>query len=85
MVVLTAALTFSLAAPGQTATAGKAKNEATFDPHNLSGVWYRVSPFQTFSNVDNRQPGLGGGGRASRLTFQEAPFNGSGQGGIRQE
>ena len=79
VIALPAVVTFCSVVWAQTATAAKGKNEATFDPHNLSGVWYRVSPFQTFSNVDPRQPGLGGGGRASRLTFQEAPFTAAGK------
>lgn len=77
VVAISAAAIFSFAAPGQT-SAAKSKDTAAFDPHDISGVWYRVSPFQTFSNVDNRQPGLGGG-RASRLTFQEAPFTPAGK------
>ena len=68
------------AAFGQTAPAAKAppvKAAAAFNPRNLSGVWYRVSPIQTFSNVDNRQPGMGGGGRG--LVFQEAPLTAAGK------
>jgi hypothetical protein len=62
---------------GQSSSAAKAQNGAAFDPHDISGVWYRVSPFQTFSNVDNRQPGMGGGGRG--LVFQEAPLTAAGK------
>lgn len=57
LIMLSEALSISSFAPAQTAPAAKAKGTAAFDPHDLSGVWYRVSPFQTFSNVDNRQPG----------------------------
>jgi len=78
IVVLAAWLSFPAIAPGQATSAAKGKDGAAFDPHNLSGVWYRTSPFQTFSNVDNRQPGLGGN-RPSRLTFQEAPLTAAGK------
>jgi hypothetical protein len=69
---LSAVLMFSSAALGQS-------RPAAFDPDNLSGVWFRVSPFQTFSSVNNIQPGLGRGGRGRTLVFQEAPFTPAGR------
>jgi hypothetical protein len=77
---LSLALTFysaALAQNTQAPPAAKAVGNAAIDPHDLSGVWLRVSPFQTFSNVDNRQPGLGGGNRG--LVFQEAPLTPAGK------
>jgi hypothetical protein len=35
----------------QSKAAPAAKSTAVFDPHDLSGKWNRVSPFQTYSNV----------------------------------
>lgn len=35
----------------QSKKAPAAKSTAPFDPHDLSGKWNRVSPFQTYSNV----------------------------------
>lgn len=58
--------------------AAKAGDKAAVDPHDLSGVWLRVSPFQTFGNVNNRQPGLGNAGRTA-LVFQEAPLTPAGK------
>lgn len=60
------------------AAAKAAADTSTIDPHDLSGVWLRVSPFQTFGNVDNRQPGLNNENRR-KLVFQEAPFTPAGR------
>jgi hypothetical protein len=38
----------------------EAKPGATFDPHDLSGKWNRISPFETFSNVPGGAPGTQG-------------------------
>lgn len=38
----------------------EAKPGAPFDPHNLSGKWNRVSPFESFSNVPGGAPGAQG-------------------------
>jgi len=49
-----APLLFSGMASAQNAQSKKApaaKSTAPFDPHDLSGKWNRVSPFQTYSNV----------------------------------
>jgi hypothetical protein len=52
-VVLAAALfsNAALAQNSQSKGAPAAKSTAAFDPHDLSGKWNRVSPFQTYSNV----------------------------------
>ena len=71
---LTLALVFYSGARAQSTQPSSAA--APIDPHDLSGVWLRVSPFQTFSNVDNRQPGLGG---RRGLVYQEAPLNSAGK------
>ena len=75
-VALTLALVFYSGAQAQNtpaSAAAKTAGSASIDPHDLSGVWLRVSPFQTFSNVDNRQPGLGNG-NCRNLVYQEAPL-----------
>jgi len=72
-VVLTLALVFYSGARAQSTQPSSAA--APIDPHDLAGVWLRVSPFQTFSNVDNRQPGLGG---RRGLVYQEAPLTPAG-------
>src|SRR4051794_14055019 len=52
-VILAAALSSSAALAQNTQSKGApaAKSTAAFDPHDLSGKWNRVSPFQTYSNV----------------------------------
>lgn len=81
--VLSAALLFSSVTRAQSAQPAKAKDGAAFDPHDLSGVWYRTSPIQTFSNVNNVQPGLAGGegrgGPGRGMVFEEAPFTPAGK------
>src|SRR5579883_3450345 len=65
-------------ASAQTAGSGA----APFDPHDISGVWYRVSPIQTFGNVPNIQPGLPQsieGGRGRGGNWVEAPFTPAGK------
>jgi len=79
-ITFAAALTFSSIAAAQTApAAAKAKENAPVDPHDLSGVWHRITAFQTFSNVNNRQPGLGVGKKGPAPVFQEAPFTPAGK------
>ena len=57
----------------------EAKPGTSFDPHDLSGKWNRVSPFESFSNVPGGAPGLqglpGNGGKA----VEEAPFTPEGK------
>jgi len=80
LVALAGAVVFSSVMLAQTAepsAAAKSGSSAPFDPHDISGVWYRTSPIQTFSAVPNVQPGLprtieGGRGRGANLV--EAPF-----------
>jgi hypothetical protein len=62
----------------QSPTNAKAADSSGIDPHNLAGVWLRASPFQTFSNVDNRQPGLPGRRGPARV-YQEAPLTPAGR------
>ncbi len=68
--------------------AGKAKTSAApFDPHDLNGVWYRVSPIQTFSNVYNVQPNLPpnlAGARGRGTVFEEAPFTPAGKAALEK-
>jgi hypothetical protein len=76
---------------GQTArqpAAAKAKEMAAFDPHDISGVWYRVSPIQTFSNVNNVQPDLPpnlAGARGRGTVFEEAPFTPAGKAALEKK
>ena len=65
----------------ESSAAAKSGSSAPFDPHDISGVWYRVAGF-SFSNVPNVQPGLprtieGGRGRGTNLV--EAPFTPAGK------
>lgn len=72
--VLCSCSVFAQAAPQ---TAAKAKAATPFDPRDISGVWYRNSPIQTFSNVYNIQPDLPpnlAGARGRGTVFEEAPF-----------
>jgi hypothetical protein len=85
IVAFSAALLFPWAVAAQTEqspSAAKAGTEAPFDPHDISGVWYRVSPIQTFGNVPNIQPGLPRsieGGRGRGTNWVEAPFTPAGK------
>ena len=80
----------SSAALSQTAprpAASKTEGTAAFDPHDISGVWYRVSPIQTFSNVYNVQPDLPpnlAGARGRGTVFQEAPFTAAGKAALEK-
>lgn len=52
LAALVAMFAFSTAVPAQSGSkAPSQKAAASFDPHDLTGKWNRVSPFQTYSNV----------------------------------
>ena len=80
---IAASLVIGSLAFGQSATksapakAPPAKAAADFNPRDISGVWYRVSAIQTFSNVDPRQPGMPAG-RGNQV-YQEAPLTAAGK------
>ena len=87
---LVAAIVFpvvaSAQAPQNTAQAAKATS-TSFDPHDLSGVWYRTSNIQTFSNVYNVQPDLPpnlAGERGRGTVFAEAPFTAAGKAALEK-
>src|ERR1700730_15765821 len=74
---------FSFALPAQTIASAKA---ASFDSHDLSGKWNRVSPFQTYSNVpggaNELQAYILGQAKAPRkldVPTEEAPFTPEGK------
>ena len=52
--VISAGVFFSPLVFAPTASKEKTAKEQTgaFDPHDLSGKWNRVSPFQTYRNVE---------------------------------
>jgi hypothetical protein len=71
-----------LAQTAPRAAAAKAEAAAAFDPHDISGVWYRITPIQAFSNVYNVQPDLPpnlAGARGRGTVFAEAPFTPAGK------
>jgi len=61
---LMALLVYASVASAQ--TPGTAQNPDAFDPHDLSGKWVRISPFQAFSNVPGGIP-IGGANLAEQI------------------
>ena len=89
LLALMALLVYASIASAQTA---RAQNPDAFDPHDLSGKWVRISPFQAFSNVPGGIP-IGGANLAEQIRkglgcqeftnggqfVEEAPFTAEGK------
>ena len=92
LVVLSIYSSMACAQTSEQPRPGRAQNPDAFDPHDLSGKWVRISPFQAFSNVPGGIP-IGGANLAEQvkkgLGAQEytnggqfvrgGPFHGRGQ------
>jgi len=57
----------------------EAKPGTPFDPHDISGKWNRISPFESFSNVPGGAPGAQGLPGNAGQAVAEAPFTAEGK------
>lgn len=86
IIALTTILTFGSvmrAQDVQSVSAPKGADSMPVDSHDLSGVWIRITPYQTFGNVNNIQPGINNPNRPN-LVFQEAPVTAAGKAALEK-